>query len=107
VHGFCYSLGPSTPDSISQYYAGSGGPNVNDAQYDNPQLDSLFKQVRNTFDYNAQIPLMQQVHQIVTEEAPWLFIVHDLNARAFSSKVRGIVDPQSWSINLMNAWVAS
>jgi peptide/nickel transport system substrate-binding protein len=107
VNGFCYSLGTTTPDSISQFYAGSGGPNVNDAQFDNPQLDALFQQIRVTYDYNAQIPLQQQVHQIVTEEAPWLFIVHDLAARAFSSKVRGIVEPQSWSINLMNAWVAS
>jgi hypothetical protein len=30
-----------------------------------------------------------------------------MNSRAFSSKVRGIVDPQSWQINMLNAWVAS
>jgi peptide/nickel transport system substrate-binding protein len=107
VNGFCYSLGPSTPDSFAQYYAGSGGPNVNQAQFDDPKIDDLLQQARVTYDYNAQVPLLQQAHELIVENAPWLFIVHDLNARAFSSKVRGVVDPQSWQINLMNAWVAS
>jgi peptide/nickel transport system substrate-binding protein len=107
INGFCYSLNTSSPDSIQQTFAGSGGPNVNDAQYDNPQMDSLFQQLRNTYDYNQQVEILKQVHAMVTDEAPWLYVVHDMNARAFSSKVRGVIDPQSWQINMLNAWVAS
>ncbi len=107
INGFCYSLGTTTPDAVSQYFTGSGGPNVNQSQFDDPRIDALLQQARTTYDYNAQIPLLQQAHALIVEDAPWLFIVHDLNARAFSGKVRGVIDPQSWQINLMNAWVAS
>ena len=31
-----------------------------------------------------------QAHAIVVDEAPWLFIVHDLNPRAMSKKVHGL-----------------
>ena len=30
------------------------------------------------------------------ELPPWLFIVHDLNPRAMSTKVQGFVSAQSW-----------
>ena len=33
-------------------------------------------------------------------------VVHDLNLRVLSSKVRGFIQPQSWYIDLKNVWVA-
>ena len=30
------------------------------------------------------------------DNPPWLYIVHDLNPRAMSPKVKGFVSPQSW-----------
>ena len=38
-----------------------------------------------------------KAHAIVVDEAPWLFIVHDLNPRALSPKVPGSNPAQSWS----------
>ena len=35
-------------------------------------------------------------HPLIVEDAPWLCMVHDRNARAMSLKVRGIIDPQRW-----------
>ena len=32
----------------------------------------------------------------MVDEAPWLFIVHDLNPRAMSKKVKGFNPAQSW-----------
>jgi hypothetical protein len=32
----------------------------------------------------------------LVDNPPWLFIVHDLNPRAFSSHVEGFVSAQSW-----------
>jgi hypothetical protein len=40
--------------------------------------------------------LLAQAHAIVVDEAPWLFIVHDLNPRAMSKKVTGFHPAQSW-----------
>ena len=39
-------------------------------------------------------------HQRLVDNPPWLFIVHDLNPRAFSKKVKGFVSPQSWFVDL-------
>mgnify|MGYP003694245913 CR=1 FL=1 len=36
----------------------------------------------------------------LVDNPPWLFIVHDLNPRAFSKKVKGFVSPQSWFVDL-------
>ena len=41
--------------------------------------------------------LLQKAHAIVVDEAPWLFIVHDLNPRALSPKVTGFHPAQSWN----------
>ena len=39
-------------------------------------------------------------HQRLVDNPPWLFIVHDLNPRALSKKVKGFVSPQSWFVDL-------
>ena len=39
-------------------------------------------------------------HERLVDNPPWLFIVHDLNPRAFSKKVKGFVSPQSWFVDL-------
>ncbi len=39
-------------------------------------------------------------HERLVDSPPWLFIVHDLNPRAFSKKVKGFVSPQSWFVDL-------
>ena len=39
-------------------------------------------------------------HERLVDNPPWLFIVHDLNPRAFSKKVKGFISPQSWFVDL-------
>ena len=34
------------------------------------------------------------------DDPPWLWIVHDLNPRAMSRRVRGFVSAQSWFADL-------
>ena len=41
--------------------------------------------------------LLHKAHAIVVDEAPWLYIVHDLNPRAMNKKVTGFKPAQSWS----------
>ncbi len=38
----------------------------------------------------------QGAHSIIVDEAPWLFIVHDLNPRAMAANVKGFHPAQSW-----------
>ena len=42
----------------------------------------------------------RRLHEIVVDDAPWIFVVHDQNPRALSPKVKGFVQPQSWFVDL-------
>ena len=39
------------------------------------------------------------------EDAAWIFIIHDLNPRALSPRVKGFVQAQSWYQDLTLPWV--
>ncbi len=42
----------------------------------------------------------QHAHERLVDNPPWLYIVHDLNPRAMSKRVRGFVPVQSWFVDL-------
>jgi ABC-type transport system substrate-binding protein len=44
--------------------------------------------------------LLRAAHERLVDNPPWLWIVHDLNPRAMSRRVRGFVSPQSWFVDL-------
>jgi peptide/nickel transport system substrate-binding protein len=44
---------------------------------------------------------LRKAHERFVDQAPWVFIVHDLNARAMSPKVHGFVQAQSWFQDLV------
>ena len=39
---------------------------------------------------------IKKVHEILVDEAVWLFIVHDRNPRAMTKHVKGFTSAQSW-----------
>ena len=38
----------------------------------------------------------QKAHELIVDDAPWIFIVHDRNPRAMTKKVKGFTSAQSW-----------
>jgi peptide/nickel transport system substrate-binding protein len=78
---------------------------VNIMPYLNPEVDRLIETAEQEFDRSQQDQLLTQVHERIVEDAPWVFIVHDLNPRAMSPKVKGFVQPQSWFVDLTLPWV--
>ena len=60
------------------------------------ELDAVCKGLRETFDPAAQDALMARGHQRIVDEAMFLFVAHDLNARAMSPRVRGFVQARNW-----------
>jgi peptide/nickel transport system substrate-binding protein len=97
-HGINISLSYTDPSSMFRYYAiDSFSPtNYNWGHWNNQEFTDLVKQAQATFDPAEQTKLLAQAHAIVVDEAPWLFIVHDLNPRAMSKKVAGFRPAQSW-----------
>ena len=43
--------------------------------------------------------------EVLVDDAPWIFVVHDLNPRALSPKVKGFVQPQSWFVDVTSTSV--
>ncbi len=98
VDGINISLSYTDPSSMFRYYAkDSFSPvNYNWGHWDNDAATDLLRRAQATFDPGEQTKLLAQAHAIVVDEAPWLFIVHDLNPRAMSKKVQNFHPAQSW-----------
>lgn len=98
VDGINISLSYTDPSSMFRYYAtDSWSPtNYNWGHWSNKEADALLKKAQEVLDPVEQTKLLAQAHAIIVDEAPWLFIVHDLNPRAMSKKVRGFNPAQSW-----------
>ena len=61
--------------------------------YINPEADKLIDEAERTFDPAKQNEILARLHEIVVDDAPWIFVVHDQNPRALSPKVKGFVQP--------------
>lgn len=69
---------------------------TNWGHYCDPEMDKLFDEVRSTFDAAAQDKVLQKVHEKYVDDALFLMVMHDVNARAMSAKVKGFVQAQNW-----------
>jgi len=78
---------------------------LNIMNYNNPEADRLIEAAEASFDPNTRDATLGKLHELVMDDAPWIFIVHDLNPRAMSPKVKGFVQPQSWFVDLTSPWV--
>jgi ABC-type transport system substrate-binding protein len=70
-------------------------------------MDKLFDQVRNTFDKEAQVKVLQKVHEKYVDDAVFVMITHDVNPRAMSAKVKGFTQAQNWFQDFSNITMAT
>lgn len=68
--------------------------------YSDPKMDALVDKARTTFDAKARDAALAELHANIVDEAPFLFVAHDVGPRAISAKVKGVVQPKSWFIDL-------
>ncbi|MET9618664.1 ABC transporter substrate-binding protein [Kitasatospora indigofera] len=73
--------------------------------YSNPKVDQLLGSAAASPDRTARRADYRSALSQVTQDAPWLFVVNDRNPRALSPKVHGLVQPQSWFLDLTTVWV--
>jgi ABC-type transport system substrate-binding protein len=93
------SLSYTDPSSLFRCYdtASFAPSGWNWGRYSSQQVDEYLSKAQATFDKEAQIKLLTAAHEVIVNEAAWLFMVHDLNPRAMSSKVHGFHPAQSWA----------
>jgi ABC-type transport system substrate-binding protein len=64
------------------------------------KFEEAFVKLAEASDLESYAKYYSEAHERLVDNPPWLFIVHDLNPRAFSKKVKGFVSPQSWFVDL-------
>jgi len=70
-------------------------------------VDALLSEALRTFEPDARDALITQAHELVVDDAPWVFVVHDLNPRALSPRVKGFKQAQSWYQDFTQVTVAA
>lgn len=78
---------------------------LNVGKYSNPEVDGLFEKAKTTEEAEARGQVYADAAAIITEEAPWLFVVSDRNPRAIAPNVKGFVMPKSWFVDLTSVSV--
>ena len=92
----------SDPGVMARYFSSANfSPNgFNFEQWKDDLFDQALKSIEVETDPKAISAAYRIAHERLVDNPPWLYIVHDLNPRAMSPKVKGFVSPQSWFIDL-------
>ena len=77
------------------------------AHWSNARFDAIMDEVAQTFEIAEMEALLAEAHEVLVDESPWLWIVHDLNPRAFSPNVDGFRPAQSWMQDFTSVSVGS
>jgi peptide/nickel transport system substrate-binding protein len=100
------TLNISSPSSdvgvMARYFSSANfSPNgFNFEQWKDDEFDSALATLAETSDPAVITSALRKAHERLVDNPPWLYIVHDLNPRAMSPKVKGFVSPQSWFVDL-------
>lgn len=73
---------------------------LNAGGYSNAEVDALLTEAKSALDGDDRSELYAQASAVLTEDAPWLFVVSDRNPRVLAPDVKGFVQPQSWFADL-------
>lgn len=97
--GLNNSLGFADPSTMYRLFATESiaPAGVNWGRFSDKRFDELCAQSQRTFDKAEQVRLLAQSHEIIVDQAAFLFICHDQNPRALSPRVKGFQPAQSWT----------
>ena len=64
------------------------------------EMDELIAKARTTFTSKERDEALAKLHARIVEEAPFLWVAHDVGPRAMSKKIKNYVQPKSWFVDL-------
>ena len=96
------SLVSSDPSQMARWFLSSNfSPRGSNAgHWRDEAFDRAFAALETERDPARQAALLRTAHERLVDNPPWLWIVHDLNPRSMSRRVRNFVSPQSWFVDL-------
>ena len=100
--GLNVSSPSSDPGVMSRYFSSANfSPNgFNFEHWKDDKFDGDLKTGAEATDPKIIASAYKAANERLVDDPPWLYIVHDLNPRAMTKKVKGFVSPQSWFIDL-------
>jgi peptide/nickel transport system substrate-binding protein len=101
-HALNNSLGTADPTAMIQIAWSKLTPplGINWGWFKDPEVDAICEAISVAFDPRKQDELLAKLHTKVVDNALWGFVVHDLNPRAMSPRVKGFIQAQSWQQDL-------
>jgi peptide/nickel transport system substrate-binding protein len=106
-NGMYFSVGSLAPTSVMGFLPSRIPPAgcCNVTTYKSDKFEKFAQSGVEEFDQAKQDALFRQAMGVEGADSPTIFVVHDLNLRVLSPKVRGFVQPQSWFADLKSVWV--
>ena len=101
------AINPSSPSSdpsvMVRYFSQAFLPpnGFNWPQFNDPAYEAAIARLERATDEAEFTVAYAAAHARIVDLAPWLFVVHDLNPRAMSRRVRGFTSAQSWFQDLV------
>lgn len=97
-HALNNSLGAADPTSIIQSAFSEFAPprGLDWGFFKDAEADDLARRAMVEFDPGRQEALLAQLHARIVDQSMWCWVVHDLNPRALSPRLKGFVQAQSW-----------
>ena len=68
--------------------------------FTSPEFDELIAKARTSFADADRDAALARLHARIVEEAPFLWVAHDVGPRAMSTKIKNFVQPKSWFVDL-------
>ncbi|MET4698517.1 peptide/nickel transport system substrate-binding protein [Constrictibacter sp. MBR-5] len=79
------------------FWSANFAPNgSNWGHWKNDEFDTLLSEIQTSTDQSVMLKNLPRLNEILVDDAPWLWVVHDLNPRAMTKDVQGFVSAQSW-----------
>ncbi len=100
------ALNVSSPSSdvavMARYFssANASPKGFNFPQWRDARFDAALTELAGATDPGTIARATRAAHERLVDDPPWLYIVHDLNPRAMSPRVKGFVSPQSWFVDM-------
>ena len=69
------------------------------------EFDALLRKMEGASNQDEFRKALAAMHEILVDDAPWVWIVHDRNPRAMTKQVQGFVSAQSWFQDLTRVWI--
>ena len=68
--------------------------------FSDPKVDAIIEKARTSFDDKKRDAALAELHTQMVDQAPFLYVAHDVGPRAMSPKVGDVVQPKSWFIDI-------